>query len=63
MSFPHIRKLKQVIDLSPVCFNEKNGKIQCGLTRKEFTGNNKFIGLRKCGCVFDKTIFDEVNDS
>lgn len=57
-TFNHISSLKDVKDINGEI--NKNGYLQCPITRSEFSGINKFYFLWNCGCIMSKKAIDEI---
>ncbi|KRX10669.1 hypothetical protein PPERSA_08664 [Pseudocohnilembus persalinus] len=62
-SFRHIKKLKN--DVKQVKLEENKDKkadnpFMCPLSKIEFNGSNKFVGLWGCGCVFAEELIQNL---
>lgn len=63
-SFPHITKLKSLINLSmennPAYPNKSETPFMCPITQTEMNGLNPFVVLRKTGKVISKKALDNI---
>mmetsp|Transcript_13417 Transcript_13417/g.1203 ORF Transcript_13417/g.1203 Transcript_13417/m.1203 type:complete len:105 (-) Transcript_13417:336-650(-) len=64
--FKHIKKIKKDVKEVKLTDNEdKKSELpfMCPLSKIEFNGLNKFIGLWECGCVFSEQLIKNVKET
>ncbi|EKX73753.1 conserved hypothetical protein [Theileria equi strain WA] len=57
-SFEHIKGLKDVKDVKFI-ISKDNGRFICPILRSEFSGSNRGVFIRKCGCCISEKAFKQ----